>query len=87
MRNGPRRADGIPSVELFAADPAKDKKSGQVIRRERCADSLRSSFYVGEYVSAEDIKGKPAHGVLTLWIPKKEEKPKLPEKKTVDIEG
>ena len=65
----------------------KDKKSGKVIRQERYAGSLRRSFYVGEDVTEEDIKAKLEHGVLTLNIPKKEEKPKLPEKKTIAIEG
>ena len=65
----------------------KDKKSGQVIRQERYSGSLRRSFYVGEEITEEDIKAKLAHGVLTLHIPKKEAKQKLPEKKTIAIEG
>ena len=65
----------------------KDKKSGQVIRQERYAGSLRRSFYVGEEITEEDIKAKLEHGVLTLHIPKKEAKAKLPEKKTIAIEG
>ena len=47
---------------------------------------MSRSFYVGENMTEEDIKAKFEDGVLKLNIPKKEEK-KLPEKKTIMIEG
>ena len=65
----------------------KDQKSGKLIRQERYAGSMSRSFYVGEEVTEEDIKAKLEHGVLTLQIPKKEAKPRLPEKKYIAIEG
>ena len=63
-----------------------EKKKGKVIRQERYAGSMQRSFYVGEEVTEEDIKASFKHGVLSLEVPKKEEK-KVPEKKTIMIEG
>ena len=65
----------------------KDKKTGKLIRQERYAGSMSRSFYVGEGITEEDIKAKMEHGVLTLQIPKKEQKPQLPERKFIAIEG
>ncbi|MBR4777735.1 MAG: Hsp20/alpha crystallin family protein, partial [Lachnospiraceae bacterium] len=63
----------------------KDKK-GKLIRQERYSGSMQRSFFVGKNVTEEDIKAKFEDGVLKLDIPKKEA-PKLPEKKTIMIEG
>ena len=65
----------------------KDKKSGKYIRRERYTGSCQRSFYVGEDVTEEDIKAEFKHGILKLFIPKKEEKPAVEQKKYVSIEG
>ena len=65
----------------------KDKKSGKYIRRERYTGSCQRSFYVGEDVSEEDIKAEFKHGILKLFIPKKEAKPAVEQKKYVSIEG
>ena len=63
----------------------KDKK-GKVVRQERYAGVMQRSFYVGEELTHEDIKAKYEDGVLTLNVPKKEQK-KLPEEHTIMIEG
>ena len=63
----------------------KDKK-GKLIRQERYSGSMQRSFFVGKSVTEEDIKAKFEDGVLKLSIPKKEA-PKIPEKKTIMIEG
>ncbi|MBR6110168.1 MAG: Hsp20/alpha crystallin family protein [Clostridia bacterium] len=63
----------------------KDKK-GKLIRQERFMGSMQRSFYVGKNLTDEDIKAKFEDGVLKLTVPKKEEK-KLPERKTIMIEG
>ena len=47
---------------------------------------MQRSFFVGKNVTEEDIKAKFEDGVLRLDIPKKEA-PKIPEKKTIMIEG
>ena len=58
---------------------------GKLIRQERYAGSMQRSFYVGEYITEEDISAKFEDGVLRLSVPKKEA-PKLPEKKTIRID-
>lgn len=65
----------------------QEKDTGKYIRRERYAGSCARSFYVGDYVTQEDIKGEFKHGILTLEIPKKEAKPKVEQKKYISIEG
>ena len=65
----------------------KDKKSGKYIRRERYTGSCQRSFYVGEDVTEEDIKAEFKHGLLKLFVPKKEAKPAVEQKKMISIEG
>ena len=65
----------------------QDKKSGRYIRKERYAGSCERSFYVGEDITEEDIKGEFKHGILKLFVPKKEAKPVVEQKKYVSIEG
>ena len=65
----------------------QDKKSGRYIRKERYAGSCERSFYVGEDITEEDIKGEFKHGILTLNVPKKEAKPAVEQKKYIAIEG
>ena len=62
----------------------KDKK-GKVIRQERYAGAMRRTFYVGEALTEEDIHAKYENGVLSLTIPKKDQK-ELPERKSIAIE-
>ena len=66
----------------------KDEKNikGKIIRQERFAGSMQRSFYVGDTLTETDIKAKFEDGVLKLSIPKKEPE-KLPEAKTIAIEG
>ena len=61
-------------------------QGGRMIRQERYAGAMQRSFYVGDDLSAEEIKAKFEDGVLTLTFPKKEAR-KLPEHKTIMIEG
>ena len=67
-------------------DHEKTNHKGKVIRQERYAGSLQRSFYVGEELTEQDITAKFENGVLSLSIPKRETK-KLPEHKTIQIEG
>ena len=64
----------------------KEEKKGRVLRQERYAGTMSRSFYVGDRITEEDIKAKYENGVLSLAIPKKEAQ-KVPEKKTIMIEG
>lgn len=65
----------------------QDKKTGKYIRRERYAGACQRSYYVGEDVTEEDVKASFEHGILTLFVPKKEAKPAEEEKKYISIEG
>ncbi len=67
----------------------KDEKDeeGRYIRKERYTGQCMRSFYVGNYVNEEDIKAKFENGILKLEVPKKEEQPKVEEKKYIQIEG
>lgn len=65
----------------------KDKETGRYIRRERYAGSCSRSFYVGEEVKQNEIKAEFQHGILKLFVPKKEEKPAVEENKYISIEG
>ncbi len=65
----------------------QEKKTGRYIRRERYAGACERSFYVGEDLTVEDIKAEFKHGILKLFVPKKEEKPAVEEKKYISIEG
>ena len=55
-------------------------KKGRMLRQERFAGAMQRSFYVGEYVTEEDVKASYDSGVLHLMIPKKDA-PKLPRKR------
>ena len=67
-------------------DKDETTKKGKVIRQERWSGTMQRSFYVGDALTEADIGAKLEHGVLSLNIPKKDEK-KLPEKKVIMIEG
>ena len=68
------------------ASEEEKNEEGKVIRQERYMGAMQRSFYVGEYITEEDVKAKFENGVLKLNVPKKEA-PKPPEKKSIAIEG
>lgn len=65
----------------------KEKESGKYIRHERYSGSCQRSFYVGDEITQEDIKAEFKHGILKLFVPKKEAKPEVEQRKFVSIEG
>lgn len=65
----------------------QEKKTGKYIRRERYAGACQRSFYVGEDITEQDIKAEFKHGILKLFIPKKDAQPQVETKKYVTIEG
>lgn len=80
----------ISAAKGLEQDKDKDKKekeTGHYIRKERYAGACSRSFYVGEDVEQADIKAEFKHGILTLFVPKKEAKPAVEQKKTIAIEG
>jgi Molecular chaperone (small heat shock protein) len=81
LSNGYLTVSAAKGVE----EEEKDKK-GRLVHQERFSGSMSRSYYVGENLEEEDIKAKFENGVLTLDFPKVEQK-KLPERKTIQIEG
>ena len=67
-------------------DKEETNQKGKLIRQERYAGTMQRSFYVGDVLTESDIGAKLDNGVLSLNIPKRDER-KLPEKKTIMIEG
>lgn len=66
----------------------KDQKNekGDYIRRERYTGNMSRSFYIGESVTQDEVHAKFQNGILTLSLPKKEEKA-IETKKHIEIEG
>ncbi len=81
LNNGYLTVSAAKGVE----EEEKDKK-GRLVHQERFSGSMSRSYYVGENLEEEDVKAKFENGVLTLNFPKAEQK-KLPEQKTIQIEG
>ena len=61
-----------------------DKKTKRVIRQERYSGSCQRTFYVGD-IKSEDVKCKYEAGVLTVNLPKYEQK-KLASASTIAID-
>ena len=68
-------------------DEEKEKEGERYLRKERYAGACQRSFYVGENLENEDIKAEFRHGILKLFVPKKEAKPAVEEKHYISIEG
>lgn len=73
------------SAEHSNTNDEQDKE-GRYIRKERFYGKCQRSFYVGDNVEQEDVKAKFENGVLSLYVPKKETKPAVEEKKYISIE-
>ena len=67
----------------------KDQKDedGKYIRRERYSGSFQRSFYVGDQLEASDIRASFKDGVLTLDVPKTENRQVEEKPSQVLIEG
>lgn len=80
--------DGYLIISATTSTNDEEKsEDGKYIRKERYSGSCSRSFYVGDAVTQDDVKAKFENGVLTLEVPKKEEAPKVEEKKYISIEG
>ena len=77
--------DGYLNINASMDESNDKEEKGKFIRRERYSGECSRSFYVGEDVESEDIKATFKNGILTLEVPKVEEKKKLPEKKYIEI--
>ncbi len=80
--------DGYLSISAQTQTETEDKdEKGTFVRKERFSGKCSRTFYVGEDVEEDDIRAKFEDGVLKVAVPKKQEQPKLEEKKTIAIEG
>ena len=70
------------SASRNAESDEKDD-NGKYIRRERFYGNCSRSFYVGDVVDQTDIKAKFEDGILKVFVPKKEAKPVVEEKKYI----
>ncbi len=78
--------NGYLTVSTVKSLEKDHEKKGRMIRQERYMGTMQRSFYVGDYLTEEDIKAKYENGVLHLSVPKKEAV-KVPEKRVIAIEG
>ena len=80
--------DGYLTVTATTSKNNDEKdKDGKYIRKERYAGACQRSFYVGEDIEQEDVKAEFKHGILKLFVPKKEAKKAVEENKYIAIEG
>ena len=79
--------NGYLTITASKGEEEEEKnKKGKIVHQERYTGSMSRSFYIGESLTEEDVKAKFEDGVLTLDFPK-EKAIKLPERKTIQIEG
>lgn len=67
-------------------DKDENDKNGNLIRQERYSGALSRSYYIGESITEDEVKAKFEDGVLSIIIPKKEEKEELHESSHIMIE-
>lgn len=78
--------DGYLTVHASVSKEEKDEEKGKFVRKERYSGECSRSFYIGENVTEDEIKAKFKNGILTIDVPKKDDKKELPEKKYIPIE-
>lgn len=80
--------DGYLTISAAVENDKEEKaEDGKYIRRERYYGTCSRSFYVGEDIKQEEIKAHFEDGILKVFVPKKEVKPKVEESKYITIEG
>lgn len=75
------------SAEKGLDNDEKEKDTGRYIRRERYTGACSRSFFVGDVVKQEDIKAEFKHGILKLFVPKKDAKTVEDKTHYIAIEG
>lgn len=70
-------------LTVTAAKQSKEEGK-KYLKREICERTSRS-YYVGSYVTRDEIKAKYNNGILSLTVPK-EQPEKVPEDNFIDIE-
>ena len=77
--------DGYLTINAKMNQKNTEDNNGKYVRRERFFGECSRSFYVGEAVEDLDTKAKFQNGILSLEIPKIDERKNLPEKKYIEI--
>ena len=69
----------ITAAKKVVGDKKNDE--GKYIRREHYAGTMSRTFYVGDQLTENDIHAQMNDGILTLQIPKMEEKKQVEDKR------
>ena len=78
--------NGYLTVTAKTDTSSEDNSSnGKYIRKERFVGSYQRSFYVGDQLKQEDIKGSFQDGILKIEIPDRNKLPKEEENKYIEI--
>ena len=77
--------NGYLKVSAKVENSNDEEEEGKYIHKERFYGECSRSFYVGDNVKEEDVKASFKNGILTLTVPKEEQK-KLDEKKYIQID-
>ena len=78
--------EGYLTIQATMNTENETEEKGKFVRKERYTGSCSRSFYIGEEVKSNDIKASFKKGILSLEVPKFDEKPKLPEEEYIEIE-
>ena len=78
--------EGYLTIQATMNTENETEEKGKFVRKERYTGSCSRSFYIGEEVRRNDIKASFKKGILSLEVPKFDEKQKLPEEEYIEIE-
>ena len=80
--------DGYLNIQASRTENKDEKdNNGKYVHRERYTGQCSRSFYVGKYVTVEDVHPKYESGILSFSVPKAEAKPVEEKKHYISIEG
>ncbi len=77
--------NGYLNVTAKVDNSNDEEEEGKYIHKERYYGECSRSFYVGDNITEEDIKASFKNGILTLTLPKEEQK-KIESKKFIPID-
>ena len=77
--------NGYLEISAKAKRETNNGEDERFVRKERFYGECSRSFYVGDEIVEEDIQAEFKNGILTIEIPKKEEKKRLSESKQIEI--
>jgi len=77
--------NGYLNITAKVDNSNEEEEEGKYIHKERYYGECSRSFYVGDNITEEDIKASFKNGILTLTLPKEEQK-KIENKKFIPID-